>query len=112
ALLPQAGAQRLPAGNPAGVQLSHGAAGNPRPDPAEALPAPARRADLVPVAPGQHAHDQPLGPGPVQLRLRRAGGLALAGVLRDLARDRRMAVARSEMKSESRISKSEGNPKH
>ena len=79
ALLPQAGAQRLPAGNATGVQLSDGAAGDARADAAEALPAPARRPDAVPVAAGQHAGDQPLGSGAVHLRLRRAGRLALAG---------------------------------
>ena len=52
---------------------------------------------LVPVAAGQHAHDQPLGPGEVHLRLRRPGRLALAGVLRNLARDGRMAVAGGEI---------------
>ena len=45
ALPPQAGAQRLPAGNAAGVQLPDGAAGDAGPDAAEALPAPAGRAD-------------------------------------------------------------------
>ena len=52
---------------------------------------------LVPVAAGQHAGDQPLGSGAVHLRLRRAGRLALAGLLRDLARNGRMAAAGSEV---------------
>ena len=93
-------AQRLPAGDAAGLQLPDGAAGNARADPAEALPAPARRADAVPVAAGHHAGDEPLGPGAVHLRLRHPGRLALAGVLRGLARDRRVAAAGSEVAAE------------
>ena len=46
------------------------------------------------VAAGQHTSEQPLGSGAVHLHLRRAGRLALAGLLRDLARNRRMAVCR------------------
>src|SRR5262249_46640363 len=63
----------------------------------EALPPFARRADAVPVAARQHADDQPLGPLAVQLRVRHPGRLALAGVLRNLARHGRMALARSEV---------------
>ena len=40
---------------------------------------------------------EPLGPGAVHLRLRRPGRLALAGLLRDLARDRRVAAAGGEV---------------
>src|SRR5262249_7107713 len=75
-------------------------------------PAPAGGADPVSVAPGQHAGRQPLGPVPLHLRLRRPGGLALAGLLRDLARDRRVAAAGGEInpKSEARNPKQYQNP--
>src|SRR5262249_25034481 len=46
----------------------------------------------VPVAAGEYAHDQPLGPRPLYLRLRHPGRLAVAGLLRGLARHRGMAV--------------------
>src|SRR5262249_9622070 len=89
---------RLPAGDAARVELPDRAARDARADADEALPAPARGADVVPVAAGQHAHDQPLGPGQVHQRLRRPGGVALAGLLPGLARDRGVAVAGSQVR--------------
>ena len=97
ALPAQAVPQRLPAGDAAALQLPDRAAGDARPDAAEALPAPARRADAVPVAAGLDARRQPLGPGEVHLHLRHPGRLALAGLLRNLARHGRMAAAGSEV---------------
>ena len=47
----------------------------------KALSAFARRADVVLVAPGQHAGHEPLGSVALHLHLRGAGGVALAGVL-------------------------------
>ena len=46
---------------------------------------------------GSTRHDEPLGPCQVHLHFRGAGGVALAGVLRGVARDRRMAVAGREV---------------
>src|SRR5690349_15178342 len=46
---------------------------------------------------GKYARQQPLGPFPVYLRVRHTGRVALAGVLRSLARNRRMALARSQV---------------
>src|SRR5262249_6641002 len=97
ALLPQARAQRLPVGDAPGLQLPDRAAGDARADAAEALPPSPGGPDALPVAPGEHAHHQPLGPVALHLRLRRPGRLALAGLLRDLARDRRMASAGGEV---------------
>ena len=44
---------------------------------------------------GSTLADEPLGPREVHVRLRRAGRVALARLLRNLARDRRLAPARS-----------------
>ena len=48
---------------------------------------------------GSTRADQPVGPGAVHLRLRRPGRVAVAGLLRGLARDRRVAAAGSEVES-------------
>src|SRR4029079_7601176 len=61
ALQPEAGAQRLPGGEPAGVELTGGAAGDAGFDAAQALPAPAGGADAVPVAAGLDAGHEPMG---------------------------------------------------
>src|SRR5207245_1856719 len=73
----------------------------------EALPSLARRPDAMPVATRQYADDQPMGPVAVYVCLRRAGGLALAGLLRDLARNRRVAPAGSEVKGKGQRKKKE-----
>jgi hypothetical protein len=86
ALRAEARAQRLPDGNAAGLQLPDGAARDACADAPAALPAPAGGADAVPVA-SEHPGDEPLGPGALHLRLRRPGGVALAGLLRGLARN-------------------------
>src|SRR5581483_8817803 len=83
--------------DPAPVQLPDGPAGDPGAHPAEALPAPAGGADPLPVAAGLDPADQPLGPDPVHLHLRGASRLAVAGLLRGLARDRRVAFAGSQV---------------
>src|SRR5262249_7628533 len=93
ALQAQTWAQCLPVGNEAGIELSHGAARSSRADPSEALPPLTGRANAVLVASGEHANDESMGPGTLYVRFRHSGGLALAGLLRNLARDRRMAVA-------------------
>src|SRR5262245_15006550 len=49
------------------------------------------------MATGQHAHDEPLGPVAFHLHLRRASRMAVAGLLRDLARNGGVANARSEV---------------
>ena len=46
---------------------------------------------------GSTRRREPVGPGQVHLRVRRPGRVALAGVLRDLARDRRVAAAGGEV---------------
>src|SRR5579871_389194 len=98
ALPPQAGAQRLSVGDAAALQLPDRPARDAGGDADEALPAPAGRADALPVAARIDAGRQPVGPVAVHLHLRGAGGLALAGVLRDLARHRRVAAAGGEVK--------------
>ena len=52
---------------------------------------------------GSTRHSSRWDPCPVHLRFRGPGRLALAGVLRDLARNRRMAAAGGEVKRTSRI---------
>src|SRR5438067_2100897 len=76
ALRPQAVPQRLPGRDAPGGQLPDRAARDAHPDAAEALPPPAGGADALPVAAGQHKGHQPLGPGPLHVRLRRPGRLA------------------------------------
>src|SRR4029078_1615428 len=90
---------RLSPGSPALLQLSGRAARNAHPDPSEALPASTRRADALPLAARLHARLEPMRPGPVHLRLRSVGGLALAGLLRALVRERRMADAGGKITS-------------
>src|SRR5207237_6630607 len=97
ALPPQAGPQRLPARDAAAVELPDRAARDARRHAAETLPPLIGGADAVPVAARLDAGDQPLGPGPVHLHLRGAGRVALAGLLRDLARHRRVAAAGGEV---------------
>src|SRR5438105_233946 len=97
AVPPADGDAVLPGRDPPGVQLPHRAARDARADAAEALPPPVGGTDPVPVAPGEHPGVEPLGPLALHLHLRHPGGLALAGLLRGLARDRRVAPARGQI---------------
>src|SRR6476469_7415351 len=55
--------QRLAAGDATALPLPDRPPRDARPDPAAALPAPARRADVVPVAAGLDPRLVPVGPG-------------------------------------------------
>src|SRR5262249_29293680 len=96
----QAGPQPVPDRDTVALQLPDGPPRDPGADPAQALPTPARRPNALPVAAGLDSGGEPVGPGEVHLYLRHPGCLAMAGLLRDLARHRGMATPGSQVRRE------------